>query len=248
MKSLSILAIALASLAPAAFAGERPQPLPDQKDAVSRSLMPCPGGLERFLPGDYYFCSAARNYWSGHPGLARESLKDAAQWASKPAQYALGIMYFNGDYADKNRPLGLAWLALAAERHDPAYEPGFISAYKQVSAEELAQANAYWQDLRKKYADDVAAPRAERRFDREYDQIAWAANFGGSVFIDGVTVPYGNSPMFSGAPLQSGFSLGRMLQTQKAMYFYGYDSHVIVGEAELVPISEVAQRKEAEAQ
>ena len=40
-------------------------------------------------------------------------------------------------------------------------------------------------------------------------------------------------------PLQSGFSLGRILQTQKAMYFYGYDSHVFVGDAELVPISQV---------
>jgi TPR repeat protein len=245
MKTLSALALSLALAAPvAAFAGERPQPLPDQQSVVSKSLAPCPGGLERFLPGDYYFCSAARNYWSGHEGLARESLKNAARWASKPAQYALGVMYFNGDHADKNRPLGLAWLALAAERHDPAYEPTFISAYQQVSPEELAQANAYWKDLKDNYADDVAAPRAERRFDREYEQIAWAVNFGGSIFVDGVTLPPGESTAFAGGSLQSGFSLGRMLQTQKAMYFYGYNSHVFVGDAELVPISQVTSRRE----
>lgn len=243
MKSLSVLALTAMLVAPAAFGADRPQPLPDQKDIVAKSLLPCPGGLERFLPGDYYFCSAARNYWSGHPGLARESLKNAAQWASKPAQYALGIMYFNGDRAEKNRPLGLAWLALAAERHDPAYEPAFISAYKEVSPEELAQANAYWQDLKKTYGDPVAAPRAEKRFDREYAQIAWAVNFGGSIFVDGVTVPY-NDAMANDLPLQSGFTLGRMLQSQKAMYFYGYDSHVFVGDAELVPISQVASRKD----
>ncbi|MET0255424.1 MAG: hypothetical protein ABW193_06500 [Luteibacter sp.] len=249
MKSLSLLALTLMMAAPAAgFAADRPQPLPDQKDTVAKSLLPCPGGLERFLPGDYYFCSAARSYWSGHPGLAREALKDAAQWASKPAQYALGIMYFNGDHAEKNRPLGLAWLALAAERHDPAYEPGFVSAYKQVSPEELAQANAYWLDLKKKYADDIAGPRAERRFDREYQQIAWAVDFGGSVFIDGVTVPYGLNTLSNSMPLQSGFSLGRMLQTQKAMYFYGYNSHVFVGDAVLVPVSQVAPRKQDEVQ
>lgn len=245
MKTLASFVLSLASLAviPLALAGEKPQPLPDQKDVVSQSLRPCPGGLERFLPGDYYFCSAARNYWSGNEGLARESLKNAARWASKPAQYALGVMYFNGDHAQKNRPLGLAWLALAAERHDPAYEPAFISAYKQVSPEELAQANEYWKDLKGTYGDDVAAPRAERRFDREYDQIAWATNFGGSIFIDGVTVPPGVVGLSGGTPLQSGFSLGRLLQTQKAMYFYGYDSHVFVGEAELVPISQVAPRQ-----
>ena len=241
MKSLTSFVLSLAALAvtPFATAGERPQPLPDQKDVVSRSLLPCPGGLERFLPGEYYFCSAARNYWSGHDGLARQSLLNAAEWGSKPAQYALGVMYFNGDHAVKNRPLGLAWLALASERHDPAYEPTFISAYGQVTPEELAQANAYWKDMKGTYADAVAAPRAERRFDRAYREIAWAVNFGGSIFVDGVTMPYGYAGIPGGVPLQSGFSLGRMLQTQKAMYFYGYNSHVFVGDAELVPVSQV---------
>lgn len=242
MKTLSVLALTLILAAPAAMAGERPQPLAGQKATVAKSLLPCPGGLERFLPGDYYFCSAARNYWSGNEGLARESLKNAARWASKPAQYALGVMYFNGDHAQRNRPLGLAWLALAAERHDPSYEPTFISAYGQVTPQELAQANAYWKDLKETYADAVAAPRAERRFDREYQQIAWATNFGGSVFLDGVTVPYGIAGYGDDTPLQSGFSLGRLLQSQKAMYFYGYDSHVFVGDAQLVPIGQVASR------
>ena len=244
MKSLSLLALTLMLAAPAAgFAADRPQPLPDQKDTVAKSLLPCPGGLERFLPGDYYFCSAARNYWSGNEGLAREGLKNAAAWASKPAQFALGVMYFNGDHAQKNRPLGLAWLALAAERHDPAYEPAFISAYQHVTPEELAQADGYWRELKETYADKVAAPRAERRFDREYRQIAWAVNFGGSVFIDGVTMPQSDIANYQNMPLQSGFTLGRILQTQKAMYFYGYDSHVFVGDAELVPISQVTERK-----
>ncbi|MDY1550126.1 hypothetical protein [Luteibacter sahnii] len=238
MKSSILLSLSLLCASSLAVARERPEPLPDQRDAVSASLQPCPGGLERFLPGDYYFCSAARNYWSGHPGMARESLKDAAAWASKPAQYALGIMYFNGDHAEKNRPLGLAWLALAAERHDPAYEPSFISAYKQASTDELAQANAYWLQLKATYGDAVAGPRAERRFTRAYREIAWAVDFGGSVFIDGLTMP--ENPHLLG--MQSGFSLARYLQVQKADFFRGYDSRVFVGDATLVPISTVAPR------
>ncbi|UPG86370.1 hypothetical protein L2Y94_03140 [Luteibacter aegosomatis] len=237
--SLSLI-LASTFFAGAAVARDRPQPLPDQQDAVAKSLLPCPGGLERFLPGDYYFCSAARNYWSGYPGMARESLKDAAAWASKPAQYALGIMYFNGDHADRNRPLGLAWLALAAERHDPNYEPAFISAYKSVTPDEMRQANAYWVQLKAKYADDVAAKRAVTRFDRAYREIAWAMNFGGSVFIDGLTMPDNFNP--NGIGHQSGFSLARFLQAQKASYFQGYNSRVFVGEEQLVPISQVAPR------
>jgi len=241
MKALSVLALsaALAVTASAATAAERPVPLPNQEAKVADSLQPCPGGLERFLPGEYYFCAAARDFWSGHPGLARENLKDAARWASKPAQYALGVMYFNGDHAEKNRPLGLAWLALAAERHDPAYEPGFISAYQHATPQELAQADAYWRDMKTIYADAVAAPRAGRQFDRAYHELEWAANFGGSVFIDGVFMPTTAAASSDNLPLQSGFSIGRLLQAQKAMYFYGYDSHVFVGDAELVPVSQV---------
>ena len=246
MKALSAI-VAAATLAMAAGgvqAGERPEPLPNQDKVVAASLEPCAGGLERFLPGDYYFCSAARSYWSGHMGLARESLKTAAEWASKPAQYALGLMYFNGDRAEKNRPLGLAWLALAAERHDPAYEPAFVSAYRQVTPEELAQADAYWAEMKPKYADKVAAPRAERRFNREYQQLAWASDFGGGIFVDGLTVPTSYDSLAPDAlPTQSGFSLTRLLQAQKTMFFYGYDSHVYVGDAELVPVGQLAAAK-----
>jgi hypothetical protein len=244
MKALSVLvlAAALAVTAPFAHAAERPVPLPNQQAKVADSLQPCPGGLERFLPGEYYFCAAAQAFWSGHTGLARESLKDAARWASKPAEYALGVMYFNGDHADKNRPLGLAWLALASERHDPAYEPAFVSAYHQASPDELAQANAYWKDMKSTYADSVAAPRAERQFDRAYHELEWAANFGGSVFVDGVFMPTSAAASADNLPLQSGFSVGRLLQSQRAMYFYGYNSHVFVGDAELVPVSEVNAR------
>ena len=241
MKTTVVLSLCLGLiLAGSASAGERPQPLPDQKDKVGELLSPCPGGLERFLPGEYYFCSATRHYWSGEFGAARESLKDAAAWASKPAQYALGIMYFNGDRMEKNRPLGLAWLALSAERHDPTYEPAFISAFRSVSPEELAQANVYWKDLKTKYADEVAAPRAERRFDREYRQIAWLADFGGGIFIDGLTSPNGMAPGMAGA--QSALSFTRFLQTRKAEFFYGYSTHVTVGDMQLVPIGDAAAR------
>lgn len=246
MKALSVLTLAAALFfsAAATHASDRPVPLPDQQAKVADSLQPCPGGLERFLPGEYYFCAAARDFWSGNEGRARENLKTAARWASKPAQYALGVMYFNGDHAQLNRPLGLAWLALAAERHDPAYEPAFISAYHQATPQELAEADAYWKDLKPVYADAIAAPRAGRQFDRAYHDVEWAANFGGSVFIDGVFMPTVSTPTADNEPLLSGFSVGRLLQTQKAMYFYGYDSHVFVGDAELVPVSQVTGRKD----
>ncbi|QDE40946.1 hypothetical protein FIV34_17865 [Luteibacter pinisoli] len=236
---------ALCLAAGGAFAGERPTPLPDQKrSTVAEALQLCPTSLERFIPGEYYFCDAARDFWSGRDGSARESLKNAAAWASKPAQYALGVMYFNGDHAEKNRPLGLAWLALAAERHSPDYEPAFVDAYGKVSPQELAQANAYWQDLKKTYGDDVAATRAKNRFDRAYRDLAWAVDFGGSVFMDGVTgFQMTNGVNFSDAAYgSSGFSLGRFLQTREAVALEGWRTNVYVGDAQLVPIADVVKR------
>ncbi|UPG89528.1 hypothetical protein L2Y96_19340 [Luteibacter aegosomaticola] len=248
-KSLLFLAaFASATASFAAAAGEKPKPLPDQKHDVSEALKQCPSSLERFLPGDYYYCDAARNFWSGRDGAARESLKDAAAWANKPAQYALGIMYFNGDHAEKNRALGLAWLALAAERHNPNYEPAFVDAYARVSPEELAQANVYWQDLKGKYADKIAAPRAKNRFDRAYNDIAWAVNFGGSIFIDGVAGMQMTDGINGGVATYgaSGFSVGRFLQGREAVALAGWQSNVFVGDAQLVPVGEVVSRSNKE--
>lgn len=218
----------------------RPQPLPDQTVNVADQMKRCPGGLERFLPGDYYFCEASRQFWSGSDALARENLKDAAAWASKPAQYALGIMYFNGDHAPENRPLGVAWMALAAERHDLRYEPALISAYQQLSPSEKAQADAYWNEMKPKYADKVAARRASLRFDREYQLVAWASSFGGSIFVDGMTMP----EMQNGEAMLVGNAMGfgRMLKTERDVYFAGYDTSVFVGDATLVPLSEASTR------
>ncbi|MGA7438859.1 MAG: hypothetical protein WBW32_12115 [Luteibacter sp.] len=252
MKSKSVLflvACVTAGTAFSALAGERPQPLPDQKKSeISEALKLCPSSLERFLPGDYYYCEAARHFWSGNDGGARESLKDAAAWANKPAQYALGIMYFNGDHAQKNRPLGLAWLALAAERHNPQYEPALVDAYKRVSPEEMAQANAYWVELKGKYADNVTAQRAKNRFDRAYNDLSDAINFGGSIFIDGIAgMQVASADGGHEALGLSGFSVGRFLQSREAAALAGWQSNVFVGDAQLVPIEEVAKRTDTQA-
>jgi TPR repeat protein len=223
-RKAAALILAFAFAGQAAVAEDRPMPLPGKDGAVAASPLPCPGGLERYLPGDYYFCRAAQHFWSGYQGLAIEALKEAARWGSKPAQYALGVMYFNGDRVPPNRPLGLAWLALSAERHTPVYESTFVSAYGKLSAAERARANAYWNDMKPTYADAVAAARAKLRFEREFAKIKGHD----SLYIDG----------FGGG---SSYTVAQMLETEKAVYFAGYESQVFVGDATLVPIGEAAR-------
>lgn len=219
------------------------------KAEIRKTIQGCAQGLERLLPGDYYFCAAARDLSRGHNASSRERLRDAAHWASKPAQYALGLMYFNGDEGPANRPLGLAWLAIADERHDPRFEPAFIQAYTQSTPAERVQANEYWLQLKEDFSDAVAGQRARRRYTNEMRNIEAASLFGGSVFVDGITPPDGpgfgafNNGETSRVSGQHGFAINRSLNKAGEDFFRGMAGTVTVGEAtpaNLVPIGQVA--------
>ncbi|MGE7139328.1 hypothetical protein ACQKIE_17005 [Luteibacter sp. NPDC031894] len=221
------------------------------REVIKSTVRSCATGLERLLPGDYYFCAAVRDYGQGHDGLAAERLRDAAYWASKPAQYVLGLMYINGERGPVNRPLGIAWLALAAERHEPRFESAFTQAYLGSSAEERSQADAYWRDLRNQYADSVAGRRAHRRYLAETRMIDAATAVGGSVFIAGLSPPNGDSAGQFGADGDanrvgggSSFSMNRLLARAGDDFFRGMAGTVTVGEVQtdLVPIGQVASQ------
>ncbi|HVI55888.1 MAG TPA: SEL1-like repeat protein [Luteibacter sp.] len=223
------------------------------KAELRKTIQGCAQGLERLLPGDYYFCAAARDLGHGHNAASRERLRDAAHWASKPAQYALGLMYFNGDEGPANRPLGLAWLAIADERHDPRFEGAFVQAYTQSTPAERAQANQYWLELKEDYSDAVAGQRARRRYTNEMRNIEAASLFGGSVFIDGITPPDGpgfgefNNGESSRVSGSHGFAVNRSLNKAGEDFFRGMAGTVTVGEitpTNLVPIGQVAAQQQ----
>ena len=126
----------------------------------------CDPVLAKELPGDFDFCLAAR-YWSaGRHDKAVEFLRLAAGWGDKAAQMALGVAYFNGDGVPQDRALGLAWLGLAAERGGARASGLFVSARSQVDAAEFARADELYQQMRTKYADKVAAVRADNHYRR----------------------------------------------------------------------------------
>ncbi|WP_052698003.1 SEL1-like repeat protein [Luteibacter yeojuensis] len=235
MKGSAAVAVVAASVALAAcHRADRPTPPPGQEVTVAHILQGCPGGLERLLPGEYYFCEGASNYWAGSYGLARTNLVDAARWADKDAQFVLGLFYFNGDHVPQDRPQGVAWLALAAERHRPDIEATFVEAYRMLTPAEKKQADAWWMQMKPLYSDAIAAPRAEKRFDRGYRELQSASLFGGMMWISGL------SP-----DLVQGSTLQRWLKTRRDKFFEGYETHVWVGDATLVPLGSVAPPKDA---
>lgn len=91
-------------------------------------------------------------------------LKVAASWAYKPAEYNLGVMYFQGDGVPADRTLGAAWLVLAAERGDPRYVAARDWAITSLSKPEFARTDDLWGQLQETYGDKVALRRAKAQW------------------------------------------------------------------------------------
>lgn len=116
-------------------------------------------------PGVYYFelgARAARKHDFVH---AISMYKVAASWAYKPAEYNLGLMYFNGHGVPVDRPLGAAWMVLAAERHNTKYYALYTRArdlmISSLSKAEFAQTDKLWGRLKQTYGDKFALRRAK---------------------------------------------------------------------------------------
>jgi len=137
------------------------QPPPTDKQLADTR---CIIGLEKFLPADYYYCLASQSYGEKNYGEAQKFFHTAASWASKPAQYVLGVMALNGDHQPVNRPLALAWLALAAERHTERFNQAYVELRAHLSPRERAESEKLLHDLQPTYADATAATRAEARY------------------------------------------------------------------------------------
>jgi hypothetical protein len=132
----------------------------------------CAEGAERYLPGDYYFCAANKALRAGNMRKARAMYEESASWGDKRAMFNLGLLLLRGDSMPRDEPLGLAWLALAAERPgDQLQREVLVGAWKAASPETRSAADALWNLMKLKYADRVALSRARQHYDRETAQL-----------------------------------------------------------------------------
>ena len=127
--------------------------------------------IARYLPGVSYFQKGLDAYKKGRVAAAIEAWQTSAGWAMKDAQYNLGLAYFKGSAVAADRPRGLAWLALAAERRNATMQASLAAAWDSATEAEHQQANALWRDLKKQYGDEIALPKAKKRFETESAQI-----------------------------------------------------------------------------
>ncbi len=193
--------------------------------------------MYRFLPGESNFCLAGIDMYRGNYRGALEMLKLAAGWGSKKAQYVLGVTYFRGDSIPPDHALGLAWLALAAERHDPTYLAVLASAHAKSTLAEQGHAGELLATMRPRYADAVAAKRAQRRFDRMMRDLTYFEPYDVGVCIEGLTgglVPQKPADQFTSASCPSPTFAAMRLHQISDVYFDGWVGHVKVGEIQSV--------------
>ena len=158
-----ICALAMAQVAPA-------QSRPRHFEDIGR--IACAEGTERYLPGDYYFCAANKAMQASNTSKGRAMYEEAARWGDKRAMFNLGLLLFRGEGLAKHEALGLAWLALAAERsQDHMKREVLVAAWTSATPQVQGEANGLWNAMKLEYADRVTQARAGVRYEREIRQL-----------------------------------------------------------------------------
>lgn len=216
----SWLLISMVALMPAARAGISSDKASAPASSTEKAVYGCADGYERLLPGEYYACRARYHFERKHYTQMMDTLEEAAHWANKGAQYTLGLIYLNGDTpgVPANRPLAIAWLALAAERKDPTYLRMYSLVCLHSTPADIRAGAALFHKMSREYSDKVAGVLAVRRFNREMKPIEDAANSGGLMYLSG----------YSPFP-QNGLTMLVRLHDMADKYFDGMTGTVTVG-------------------
>jgi len=193
----------------------------------------CVDGEEKFLPGDYFYCLGTQTYGLGRYDSSQRFFKNAASWASKPAQYVLGVMALNGDHQPVNRPLALAWFALAAERPNSRFQEAHDTAWKNATDSERKAAEQLLVGMRPIYGDATAAPRAQQRYADGMAVLNRFANRGAKYCMAGMTDP--SRPAVDPATCPPVQQVAKMIDAAAINVFDGWMGHVQVGPLQQVP-------------
>lgn len=189
----------------------------------------CAIGEEQFVPGDYYYCLGTQSYGLHHYAQAQKFFTTAASWASKPAQYVLGIMALDGDQQPANRPLAAAWLALASERPQSDFATASATLDASLTSAERRATDQLLAHMRPTYGDTTAAVRAEKRYEQGMARLARLTGPGGHYCMAGITTladPSMASNPEQCPPIQV---MTKAIDQAAVKVFEGWNGHVTVG-------------------
>ncbi len=198
----------------------------------------CVSGEEKFLPGDYYYCLGTQTYGLNKYATSQRFFTTAASWASKPAQYVLGIMALNGDHQPVNKPLALAWFTLASERQNSSFKQAYDTAMKGATQAEREAARKLLVTMTPVYGDATAAKRAEARYAQGMRELSRLSAKGSKYCMAGMVDPSRPIADPNGCPPIE--TVVKMLDAAAVNVFEGWNGHVQVGPLEQVPAPEAS--------
>lgn len=115
-------------------------------------------------PGVQDYAEGMAAYHRGDFSHAVYMLKLAAHWAYEPAAYNLGVMYFQGEGVKANRPLGTAWMFIAAENGSPDYVSARHMMVINLDYSERTQALQDYRRLQEQFGHGAAMRRAKAQW------------------------------------------------------------------------------------
>lgn len=240
---MAVMMLCLAAAVPHAHAQSQSAATAADTDSVPSDAdlanTRCVAGEEKFLPGDYFYCLGSQTYGQGHVESAQRFFRTAAGWASKPAQYVLGVMALNGDHQPVNVPLALAWFSLASERANSSFRPAYDAAMKNASEADRQAAEQLLATMRPTYGDATAAPRAQQRYADGMAALNRVGNRGGKYCMAGMTDP--SRPVADPVGCPPVQVVAKMVDAAAVNVFDGWAGHVQVGALQQVPDAEAGK-------
>lgn len=116
-------------------------------------------------PGVKFYKQGMAAYHRGDVEHALYMLKLSAYWAYAPAAYNLGVIYFQGEGGvPVNRPMGTAWMFIAAERGAQDYVDARHMMVSSLGYDERTKASELLQGLQEKYGEKMSMRRAKAQW------------------------------------------------------------------------------------
>ncbi|MET3653061.1 hypothetical protein [Dyella japonica] len=171
-------------------------------------------------------------YADGHHRDAFHYFRLASRYADKTSQALVGVMYWTGDGVARDRPLGYAWMDLAASRGYPELLHQRQIYWDQLSDAERAKAQALRPTLDADYGDVAGANRVTLEFGAGRRQVT-GSHVG---WVGTVTASYGDNTVedFSKFNKALHMNTAEYLQVKDVQWELQMNSRVNVGEPEPV--------------
>jgi hypothetical protein len=109
-------------------------------------------------PDLFFEFDAMGRYAKGDYSGAMRNFLQAAEYADKPSQLSIGLMYLNGQGVEKDPVKAYAWVALSAERNYPSFVATRSQIWGLLTPEQRQQAIKLQQSLDTEYGDAVTKP------------------------------------------------------------------------------------------